>query len=111
MKQSIGGDDRKYLARRWNRAAAFSQCKKANCWSYGRRTLLSCCRQAIGVLACLDHLEVLQQEEHTDAAEYEHILNVIQSACAELLTSFGYGNEEYIRTHIHWSRSEPKLLA
>jgi len=61
--------------------------------------------QAIGVLACLDHLEVLQQEEHNDSAEYEHILNVIQSTCAELLTSFGYGNEEYIRTYIGLDRN------
>jgi hypothetical protein len=61
--------------------------------------------QAIGVLACLGHVKVLEQQVSQNQTEIEQFTNIIQSTCAELLTSFGYGNEEHVKTYIGLNRN------
>ena len=59
--------------------------------------------QAVGVLACLAHLEVLHQEH--DEVEYNEMVRIIQRSCSELLDSFGYAQEDNVRTYIGLDRN------
>lgn len=61
--------------------------------------------QAIGILACLACLDVLEQSSDDHIEMYRHIVDIIQRSCNTLLNCFGYEDEESIRTYLGLDRN------
>ena len=86
-------------------ASANKQTLGVTCDDGKEETYYRAIDQAIGVLACLDHVKVLEQQVPQNQTEIEQVTSIIQSTCAELLTSFGYGNEKHVKTYIGLNRN------
>lgn len=63
--------------------------------------------QAIGILACLGILEVLEKKQQAQEPEWYRIRNIVQQSCRDILSEdgFNYGNEDSARSYLGLGRN------